>query len=79
MTRYGDLSVAKGLRHQQRYAEHELALGKILDGTLMSRMSREVGGNASLVEKLDITQQEYTLPRHKHVVEEDDAIHLVET
>ena len=72
------IGVAEGFGHQQRNAEHELALGEILGSALVSRMGREVGRNAGLIEELNISQQEHPFPRHEHVVEEDDAIHLVE-
>src|SRR4029078_12749395 len=36
------------------------------------------GCSAGLVEKLDIPQQKYPLPRHEHVVEKDHTIHIVE-
>ena len=36
----------------------------------------DVGG---AVQQIDVAQQEDPLPRHQHIVEEDDAIHLLET
>ncbi len=35
----------------------------------------DVGGG---VEPVDIAQQKHPLPRHQHVVEKDDAVHLFE-
>ena len=70
--------VAERLRHQQRDAEHELAFGEVLGGALMRRMRRRMGDVRRLVQPVDIVEQEHALPRHQHVVEEHDAIHLLE-
>ena len=72
------VGVAERLRHQQRDAEHELAFGEVLGGALMRRMRRRVGARAASVEPVDIVEQEHPLPRHQDVVEEHDAIHLLE-
>src|SRR5262249_40186897 len=72
------MRIAEGLRHQQRHAQYELGLREVLGGTLMRRMRarmREVGG---AIQKIDIAKQEHPFPRHEHVVEEDDAVHLLE-
>src|SRR5204862_8364386 len=72
------MRIAEGLRHQQRDTEHELAFGEVLGGALMRRMRRRMSGVRRRVQPLDIVEQEYSLPRHQHVVEEHDAIHLLE-
>src|SRR5262245_21657547 len=72
------VSVSKSFGHQQCNAEHELTLSEILSCALVGRVRREVSCNTRLVEELYISKKKYALPRHEHVVEEDDAIHLVE-
>ncbi len=59
-------------------AEHEFAFGEVLRRPLMRRMRRGMGRGGGRVQPVNITQQEDPLPRHHHVVEEDDAIHLLE-
>src|SRR5882724_2340151 len=72
------MRVAERLRHQQCHAQYELGLGEVLDRTLMRRMRGRMGRSRGAVEEVDVAQQEHPLPRHQHVVEEDDAIHLLE-
>jgi len=45
---------------------------------LMGRMRRRMGDMRRRVEPVDVVEQEHPLPRHEDVVEEDDAIHLLE-
>src|SRR5215467_5020187 len=73
------MGIAQRLRHQQRHAQYEFGLGEVLGGALVRRMRarmRDVGG---AVQKIDIAQQKHAFPRHQYVVEEDNAVHLLET
>ena len=74
----GRWAVAERLRHEQRDAEHKLAFREVLGGTLMRRMRGGMGGLGRAVQALHVAEQEHALPGHQHVVEEDDAIHLLE-
>ena len=70
--------IAQCLRHQQCHAQHELGFGKVLDRPLMRRVRRGMRHIGGAVEEIDIAQQKDALPRHQHIVEKDDAIHLLE-
>ena len=74
----GQVGVAQRLRHEQRHAEDELALGQVLGGALVRGVHRRAGGHGRAVDQVDVTQQEDALPGHQHVVEEDHAVHLLE-
>ena len=72
------MGVPQRLRHEERNPEDELALGDVLGRALVRRVRHRVGGRGRAVEQIDVTQQEHPLPRHQHVVEEHDAVHLLE-
>src|SRR5260370_8195712 len=72
------VSVAERLRHQERDAQDQLALRKILGRPLMRRMSRSVRLKRSAIHQINVAQKKHTLPRHHHVVEKDDTVHLLE-
>ena len=74
----GQVGVAERLGHQERDAEHELAFGEVLGGALVRGVGHRVGGERGVVEDLHVAQHEHPLPRHQHVVEEHDAVHLLE-
>ncbi len=73
------MSIAERLRHQERDAQDQFALRKILGRPLMRRMSRRVRLKRGPIHQINVAQQEHALPRHQHVVEKDNAIHLLET
>ena len=75
----GQLRIAECLGHQQCHAEHEFGLGEVLDRPLMGRMGGRMCHIGGAVEEVHVAQQEDSFPRHQHIVEEDDAIHLLET
>ena len=74
----GQVGVPERLRHEERQTEDELALGDVLGGALMRRVRHRVRAGGGAVEQIDVPQEEHALPWHQHVVEEDDAIHLLE-
>src|SRR5260370_33515462 len=58
------VSVAERLRHQERDAQDQFALGKILSRPLMRRMSRSVRLKRSAIHQINVAQKKHTLPRH---------------
>ena len=64
--------------HHEGQAQDELALGDVLGRALVRRMGHRMRAGRGGVEQIDVAQQEHALPRHQHVVEEDDAVHLLE-
>ena len=69
---------ADGAHHQRGEAEHELALGDVLDHHLVRHVDDGAGARVRLVAALDVAIQEDVLPRHEHVVEDHDRVHLLE-
>jgi hypothetical protein len=74
----GRLGRAERLDHEQRDAKEELAFGEVLGRALVGGMGRVIGAWSEVVEEPHVAEQEDALPRHQHVVEEDDAVHLLE-
>ena len=74
----GRLRVAECLRHQVRQPQHELAFREVLGGALVRGMGGEMRAHRGVVQPVHLAQQEHALPRHQHVVEEHDAVHLLE-
>src|SRR5216683_4158827 len=72
------VSIAERLCHQERNAQDQFALGEILGRPLMRRMSRSVRLKRSAIHQINVAQKKHTLPRHQHVVEKDDTVHLLE-
>ena len=74
----GQLGIPQGLGHEQGHPQDELALGQVLGRALVGGVHRRVGGEGRAVDERDVAEQEHPLPGHQHVVEEDDAVHLLE-
>ena len=72
------MGVAERPSHQERHAQDELALGEVLRRPLVRGVHRRAGGHRGAVDEADVAQHEHPLPRHQHVVEEGDAVHLLE-
>ena len=76
--RVRQVGVAQRPGHVQRHAQDELALGQVLGRALMRGVHRGAGGQAGAVDQVDVAQEKHALPRHQDVVEEGDAVHLLE-
>ena len=75
----GDLARAQGLYHQAGQPQHEFALDHILGDHLVAGMGVAVGAPGPVVAQVNVAVQENPLPGNQHVVEEDDAVHLLES
>ncbi len=62
-----------GLGDSRRQSEHEFALRDVFHCHLMHHVHDGAGARVQRVASRDVAAQEYALPRHQHVVEDDHA------
>ena len=70
--RIGHLGDARG------EAEHEFRLGDVFHYHLMHHVDDRVGLAIERVASGDVAAQKHPLPGYQHMIEDDDAVHLLE-